>query len=331
MDADYPALRPGDSGPLVEDLQQRLDAAGHAIDDAEFGSFGACTTAAVQEFQRGRKLVIDGICGRDTWIALVESGYALGDRLLYLRHPMLRGDDVLELQATLNALGFHAGREDGIFGPQTERGLREFQRNMGLATDGQLGPTTRAELGRLATFAEGSVDAVLEREALRTGSWQLSKVRFFIALAPELAVIGNALQRELRRHTSTVVVDISGTDDRELAQRANRFEAGLVLSLTLGTDEARCLYFEGANHYSEVGHRVANAVAATLDKVLGGGDCHAVGRRTTILRETRMPAVVILLAEPGDASAMAALTAAAPELAVGVTDAIVAALTPESA
>ena len=45
---------------------------------------------------------------------------------------MLRGDDVLDLQHQLNALGFDAGRDDGIFGPHTADALREFQRNVGV-------------------------------------------------------------------------------------------------------------------------------------------------------------------------------------------------------
>ena len=88
-------------------------------------------------------LPADGICDAPTWTALVEAGYRLGDRLLYLRSPMLRGDDVAELQRHLGALGFDAGRVDGIFGPahRTTRSS-EFQRNVGLTTDGVCGPET---------------------------------------------------------------------------------------------------------------------------------------------------------------------------------------------
>ena len=44
---------------------------------------------------------------------------------------MLRGDDVAELQQDLGALGFDAGRVDGIFGPRTKDALEQFQRNIG--------------------------------------------------------------------------------------------------------------------------------------------------------------------------------------------------------
>ena len=44
-------------------------------------------------------------------------------RMLYHRVPMMRGDDVAELQRQLNALGFDAGTIDGIFGPGTRRAI----------------------------------------------------------------------------------------------------------------------------------------------------------------------------------------------------------------
>ena len=111
--------------------------------------FGAATERPCAAFQDDRGLRVDGIVGRHTWASLVESGFALGDRLLYFRQPMLRGDDVAELQRRLNALGFDAGRVDGIFGADTHRALVEFQRSTGLVADGMCGPDTVAALDRV--------------------------------------------------------------------------------------------------------------------------------------------------------------------------------------
>ena len=73
------------------------------------GTFREGTRAAVEAFQYRRGLRVDGVCGRQTWSALVEAGRRLGDRFLYRRSPMLRGDDVAELQQRLSALGFDTG------------------------------------------------------------------------------------------------------------------------------------------------------------------------------------------------------------------------------
>jgi len=109
------------------------------------------------------------VCGSQTWNTLVEAGFRLGDRFLYRRTPMLRGDDVAELQQRLCTLGFDTGRVDGIFGDATVRALGEFQRNAGLPIDGIVGGATLAELLRLESRHHDPelVSAVRARAALR--------------------------------------------------------------------------------------------------------------------------------------------------------------------
>src|SRR4051794_27055669 len=100
-------IRRGAYGEPVRDVQHRLLAVGLRVDADELsGRFGTTTEAAVREFQRRRGLPTDGIVGPDTWNQLVEAGYRIGDRTLYLRSPAFRGDDVQALQRMLNALGF---------------------------------------------------------------------------------------------------------------------------------------------------------------------------------------------------------------------------------
>ncbi len=53
--------------------------------------------------------------------------------------PLSRSQ-VLQLQNGLNQRGFAAGTADGVFGPSTRAGLRQFQRSLGLEADGY--PTT---------------------------------------------------------------------------------------------------------------------------------------------------------------------------------------------
>src|SRR5438876_8787144 len=160
------ALQWGETGEAVRDLQRRLAALGLDSTSDEPGEFGAATEAAVRAFQQQRGLVVDGLCGPQTWASLVESGFSLGDRTLYFRQPMLRGDDVQELQRQLNTLGFDAGRPDGILGDETARAISEFQRNAGLAPDAICGPATVKALQQLGTLADGSVASVREREML---------------------------------------------------------------------------------------------------------------------------------------------------------------------
>ena len=82
-------LRVGASGAAVGELQQCLAAAGFATAADEHEHFGSETGTAVREFQAKRGLRVDSVCGPETWNALIESGFELGDRLLFLGRPFL--------------------------------------------------------------------------------------------------------------------------------------------------------------------------------------------------------------------------------------------------
>lgn len=56
------------------------------------------------------------------------------------------GDDVIELQARLQYIGFYKGQIDGVFGWQTYWALRNFQKDFGLKVDGLAGLKTRQKL-----------------------------------------------------------------------------------------------------------------------------------------------------------------------------------------
>jgi membrane-bound lytic murein transglycosylase B len=49
--------------------------------------------------------------------------------------PLARSQ-VLALQTALNARGFDCGAPDGMVGPATQRGIRQYQRSLDLPADG---------------------------------------------------------------------------------------------------------------------------------------------------------------------------------------------------
>ena len=69
-------------------------------------------------------------------------------RLLYLKTPYLRGDDVKEVQEALIGHGYDI-IADGILGKNTDRALKQFQTSQQLRVDGIVGPVMLAFLGIL--------------------------------------------------------------------------------------------------------------------------------------------------------------------------------------
>jgi N-acetylmuramoyl-L-alanine amidase len=277
-------------------VQQRLILAGVTVDRAELGTFGPTTSAAVEAFQEARGLLRTGQCDGSTWHALVEAGYRLGDRLLYLRTPMLRGDDVEALQRRLGALGFDAGRVDGILGPDTEQALRQFQRNAGLTTDGVCGAEVRAALARLgARTSSDTVAGVRERERLRSAPPGLQDRRVVIGHQGGLEVLATTIGRLLHEEGAIVAV-LHHPEASAQARDANAFGAEVYVGLELDPEPSCQIAFYATEGFrSAGGATLATVLADALPHGTGLPEGTVSGLRLPVLRETRMPAVVCFL------------------------------------
>ena len=294
-------LRPGDRGGAVADLQARLAGLGLASADPT-GTFGDATADAVRRFQDRRGLPTAGVCDANTWAALVEAGYRLGDRPLYRHAPMLRGDDVADLQRRLSALGFDTGRVDGIFGDQTAAALREFQRNAGLSIDGVCGRGTLTELQRVSSPHGDSalVSPLRERFHLtRAGLCGLRGRRIGVAGAGGFATGAGALSRALR-DVGAEPLAFYQPDPSHQADEANAAGADCVVSLRLDPDAVSCstAYYSGYRYESVVSRHLAELVQRELPEALSLEDGGIRGMALPILRETRMPAIEITLGAP---------------------------------
>lgn len=299
----------------MRDLQRRLGAAGHLGAGAVPGEFCTVTVRSVTAFQRARGLRETGVCDEWTWQALVESSWALGDRPLVLRSPNLRGDDVGELQRRLSRLGFDAGRIDGIFGPDTHRALSEFQRNCGLTDDGVCGVETARLLVRLCrqTGDGPGVTTVRELEALRVPR-ALDDIRVLVGQFGGLGAVARQVIRQLRGRGAQVVHS-DDLDASRQAGAANRFAADVYVGLEATTEAMVAVaYYRTEGFESAGGRQLASRLADGLT-TLGLAPASVAGMRLTVLRETRMPAVLCTLgpvrsvADQAPAIAEAAATA----------------------
>jgi N-acetylmuramoyl-L-alanine amidase len=314
-------IRRGDRGQHVWDVQSRLGALGFRIDPGELEShrFEASTEAAVRTFQQERGLLADAKVGPITWQELVEAGYALGDRVLYLRYPYFRGDDVRALQRRLNVLGFDPGREDGIFGDQTARAVGDFQRNVGLDADGIVGATTLEALDRLRPPVPGpGRTAIRESESLRApasligrrvaidvghGATDPGGVGPMGTTEAEAAYrVAQRLADELRTRGAEPILLRTAEEnpsDEERVDRGKASEADVLISVHLNSHEdpaaegSSSYYFGRLGSVSVPGKALAEMIQDELSSRTGVPDGRTHPMSFPLLRETPMPAVQV--------------------------------------
>jgi len=308
----------------VVDIQTRLAALDHFLGrEGADGFYGPHTENAIRAFQQQRLLCADGVVEDNTWTELVEAGYEPGERLLYLRVPFMRGDDVLYLQRRLDELGFDCGPVDGIFSPALEVAVTEFQRNAGLNVDGIVGETTLDRLRRLQKVGdEGRTANIPDRMNGYVGRRSLPGLRVSIDPAHGGADRGGLcagglcekdLNLSLGMEVAGLLEDAGATvcllRDRdasiplyERTEAANACEPDIHLCLHHSSSPspraqgAAAYYFANAVYHSRAGKRLAGYVVDALSGELGRVDLRKHGRNYACLREVRPLAVMV---EPG--------------------------------
>ncbi len=321
-----PSYQLGDRGPAVAEIRGKLAILGllpasQHLDAVDV--FDDACDFAVRQFQQQRGLTVDGIVGSQTYRVLDEARWRLGDRVLSytVSHPLV-GDDVAQLQRRLLDMGFDCGRVDGIFGSNTLRALREFQRNVGLNPDGTCGPATFAALDRLSrTVTGGQPFALRESELIRRagpalagkvlvidpglGSAQTKVMRLGDAELAVAEVVDDIARRIEGRLTALGVTAYlsrgpeTDLDETARAEFANATEADLLISLNVDEHpnplaQGVATFYYGNDRlgaYSAAGEKFAGLVQREIVARTGLVNCQTHGKTWDILRRTRMPAV----------------------------------------
>jgi len=339
MAADRP-LRAGDSGPVVSKLRALLVRAAALDPDLPLPApdpnlFDLTLDRAVRAFQQDRGLVADGIVGRQTALQLDGARWRLGDRVLLLTEShWMRGDDVSALQERMVVLGVHAGPVDGIFGPITEKSLRELQRGLGLPPDGICGAPTFDALGQLSRSVSGG-DAWALRSRGRVAMAGVSLTGKTVVLDPgpghDVGALGvtesdvtydvaDQLAERLREVGATVVLTRGPQDAPEAADRAALAEsvgADLVISLLTETHPSPkasgvATYYWGGGRvgqHSATGAQLAGLIQREITARTDLVDDRSHPCSYDLVRLTRMPAVIVslgYLSNPGDVERLSA-------------------------
>lgn len=161
---------------MIATLKAQLARLGHPVGDLNSPLFDRQFELVVRDFQQSRGLVVDGVIGPGTFSELELARYRLGDRVLRFDpvRPM-RGDDVAELQHRLSRLGMYTERVDFEFNIVTHNAVREMQTNLGLASDGIVGPRTVHALSSVyRDSSQGNLWALKERARVSASGQSLN-------------------------------------------------------------------------------------------------------------------------------------------------------------
>jgi len=169
------ALEPGDQGPSVKNLQQKLKAAGF-YQAPITQVYDLKTETAVRHFQKAAGLPTSGVVEPDTLNKLADwrtkdihktnlhrSTTNISKKTKIIATNSIspepaevdflqkgaEGPRVSHLQTQLRVAGFYYGNPTGIFGPITEEAVKRFQKAYKLRADGVVGATTMAKLSVL--------------------------------------------------------------------------------------------------------------------------------------------------------------------------------------
>ncbi len=276
----------------MRELKERLSALALSATNESDDVFDAETVALVEAFQRSRGLPLTGVVDLTTWQRLEEARWQLGQRLLYLTSPQLRGDDVAELQVLLAQLGFNPGRVDGIFGSASSDALSEFQRNCALEPCGTL---TKASLLALQRVRATSANRSLVTDARDVAGFDP------LAIGSVLLCGDGPLVEELARTLGDIdfVHVLLNTTQEEAALAANSHDVALVLSFqTLEHVEGIHLhYWANYRSHSHRGEILASSLASFLAHLPDVPRVEVTSMALPILRETTMTTIHV---EHGD-------------------------------
>lgn len=315
-------LKKGCSGGKAIDIQRRLRLLGYELGKAELdGIYGPDTERAVKKFQQDRSLLVTGIVDQETWQELVDAGYKIGDRLLYLKYPPFRGDDVKTLQFWLKSLGFYSYNENGIFCERTHKALLEFQRNMNIPDDGIVGEETLRHLGNLRRIIVAKKTSNFPLISSCGDKKKGEEIKIILDYGEDINDIQNNekffgekiyICKSIVNYCRDLLVaggiktllTVNENESQSLflfdrISYANKSKGDILISLNLNysSDEdangSSCFYFKGFKSYSIAGKKLAELIQDNIISTLKIPDCMVHGANYAILKETSMVSVVI--------------------------------------
>ena len=131
-------LKYGDDDKAIEKIQQRLMDLYYMDNDEVTDHFGPITRDAILRFQERNDIEVTGHINADTYKALMSE-----DAVIFALMLGDEGDDVYSVQDRLYEMGYLSTKPTGYFGENTEKAVKNFQKNNELSADGKVGVETK--------------------------------------------------------------------------------------------------------------------------------------------------------------------------------------------
>ena len=331
--SDLPKL--GDRSSAIELISNTLLRLGFIATPSDI--FDDNLTQGIKAFQQERGLTATGVINEITARSLEEARFKLGDRVLVFNAAaLMRGDDVSNLQDRLIQMGFNCGKVDGVYGASTEGAVKEFQKSVGILSDGRCGPATLISLMRLVKTVSGGAPSAL-RESVKHSVRSSALANKVIVIDPswggeftgesangvvESEIVFDLAQRLEGRLIAlgvNVVLTRSANNsplEKDRIKVANTVSADLVIALKVDSyknEKANgvATYFYGRDDKgvrSVVGERFANLIQREICARTDLLNCHTHAKSWDLLRLTTAPTVRIdlgYLSNPQDAKRLA--------------------------
>ncbi|WP_434592573.1 peptidoglycan-binding protein [Brevibacterium sp. 1718] len=326
-----PRYSRGDISEMLPNIKAQMARLGLHVGDTETADFDRAFELGVRQFQQDRGILCDGVLGPETFSALEQARYQLGDRVLRFDPVrVLTGDDVVDLQTKLAGLGFYPGRIDSEYASLTEAAVKELQMSLGTKVDGVTGPQTLRGLNAIDRNQDtGNLFALQERARVAASGTSLVGRTFVIEAATTVVDFQtlpmtdeqSALERQI---TSDIASRLVGRleaigagallleGDAVEVNRADILGASAVITVTADVSKSKdanglaTFYFgheRQADLNSPTGQKLAELIQGELVARTGMLDCRTHARTWSSLKRLKTPKVHVVsgyLTNPDD-------------------------------
>ena len=229
------------------------------------------------------------ISKENLWLELLNQGYNLGDRILNLSNPVLKGSDIEELQEMLSRLGFYSEPINSEYTKELMKAVESFQENRGLSVDGVVGLNTAIEIKKLI---RPTLDKSLN-EAIK--GFRPPSSNFNICI--NIENIGEYRQQVVFYESIKEIGTNSGMNINFVSEAGEEMSKENIISfinkinpslfITFANSQLESVnYFKGKHSVSNIGKKLAEEIESQLNH-------NAVGKNNLLLKNTKSVSLII--------------------------------------